>query len=198
MPIKILNRRTTLQTIRFSSLKAIQISKIIRPTEIQTLQQQLQESKTKLSQYELALNLQYCASIIPLQQQLQQYQQKEQYAISQFQSQNTRIQQLENEVIRKQLENALLKLQPETVPNQIVRFQHEPLKLSFAPKQSKTIHIKTEEEQINNMIHYLKENQFNAANENGNVVIIFTEEQHSRLQEAIENIKKGLPNVEVF
>ncbi|CAL6069655.1 Hypothetical_protein [Hexamita inflata] len=171
-------------------------------TEIQALKQhhlqQQQESNTKLSQYELVLNqlkIQCCANIIPLQQQLQQFQLKEQFAISQFQSLNTRIQQLENAKI--QHENAFQNaLQPETAPNQIVRFKNEPLKL-FAPKQM-TVRIKTEEEQIENMINYLKENQFNAANENGNVVIKFTEAENIRIQEAVQNIKKGLPNVEIF
>ncbi|CAL6083042.1 Hypothetical_protein [Hexamita inflata] len=159
-------------------------------TEIQTLKQhhlqQQQESKTQLSQQELVLNqlkIQYCASIIPLQQQLQQYQQKEQYAIQQIQNLNTRIQQQENETVKIQQENAQVK--PEIVEN--IHFN-----LMNIPKRSRTVRIQTEKEQIENMICYLKENQFNAEKENENVVMKYTEAENVRVQQVIDHIKKEL------
>ncbi|CAL6069673.1 Hypothetical_protein [Hexamita inflata] len=160
-------------------------------TEIQTLKQhhlqQQQESNTQLSQYELVINqlkIKYCASIIPLQQQLQQYQQKEQYAIQQIQSLNARIQQLENQVAKLQQENAQVK------PEILVENIH--FNLMNIPKRSRTVRIKTELEQIENMICYLKENQFNAEKENGNVVMKYTEAENVRVQQVIDHIKKEL------
>ncbi|CAL6105043.1 Hypothetical_protein [Hexamita inflata] len=173
-------------------------------SQIETLRQQKEESNIQLAQSKFL----YEANIIQLQN---QHHHTEELANSQLESRNTKIQQQEADKIQLQeqlnefqtqitalkLENELLNKKLKVKP-EIVDQEPQNIHINFMnfPKRSRTVRINTKEEQIENMILYIKENGFNAQKENKNVVIKYTEAENIRLQQVIDHIKKEL-DVEV-